>query len=346
MPGEPPQPLSPARPAWVGLAARLAPDAGQAWLRPGDPTHARMLRQLGARALHEPLLAVLRGRAAPHDLGSDGLAALAARALDTLLPGQPKPVAALTRAPEVTRLLLRAFTEPSATHAEALAGQVLFSLALSSALTQTATLTGPLVLLHSVTRRGLVLARGQVLVLQPNALRLDGVALDPWGPELGALLTEQHGFAVERAALPDLCALGEALGRIAERDPHAESVAELFTAVEVVPVTGGPAHARELPLAIGRARLPAGGHALTLAHALLRESALHKLTLLRLTDPLVHDEAALPSLLRAVDVWVVARLSLDAAPPEATPPPALTWGALTPLGRQLMLELGQPVSAR
>jgi hypothetical protein len=166
------------------------------------------------------------------------------------------------------------------------------------------------------------------------------VLLDPWGPELGALLTEHHGFAMERGALAELGALGDALHLIAERDPHAESLAELFVALEVVPPSAGGSRELELPLAIGRARLPRNAPALTLARALLRESALHKLTLLRLIDPLVHDEATLPLLLHTVDAWVARRLALDAEPPDAASSLAHRSGALTPLGQQLLLELG------
>ncbi|MBK7774438.1 MAG: hypothetical protein IPI43_09880 [Sandaracinaceae bacterium] len=344
MPGEPAQPLSPVRPAWVGLAMRLAPDAGQAWLRPADPAHARMLRHLGARALHEPLLAELPVSAPGLDEEAfAGVTPLAGKALRALLPGQPKPVAALTRSPEVTLLLLQVLAGSGSTQAAtraALAAQVLFSLALSSALTETVTLTGPLVLQHGITRRGLVLSAGQRLVLERDALRLDGVLLDPWGPELGALLTEHHGFATERGALAELGALGAALHLIAERDPHAESLAELFVALEVVPPSAGGSRELELPLAIGRARLPRNAPALTLARALLRESALHKLTLLRLIDPVVHDEATLPLLLHTVDAWVARRLALDAEPPDAASSLAHRSGALTPLGQQLLLELG------
>ena len=323
---------------------RLAPDAGQAWLRPADPAHARMLRHLGARALHEPLLAELPARAPAHDDRPEVLVTAAAgTALRALLPGQPKPVAALTRSPEVTLLLLRVLAASGTTLQEtraALAAQVLFSLALSSALTETVTLTGPLALQHSVTRRGLVLATGQQLVLERAALLLEGVALDPWGPELGALLTEHHGFATERGALAELGALGDALHLIAERDPHAESLAELFVALEVVPPSAGGSRELELPLAIGRARLPRNASAPTLARVLLRESALHKLTLLRLIDPVVHDEATLPLLLHTVDAWVARRLALDAEPPDAASSLAHRSGALTPLGQQLLLELG------
>ncbi len=323
---------------------RLAPDAGQAWLRPADPAHARMLRHLGARALHEPLLAELPARAPAHDDRPEVLVTAAAgTALRALLPGQPKPVAALTRSPEVTLLLLRVLAASGTTLQEtraALAAQVLFSLALSSALTETVTLTGPLALQHSVTRRGLVLATGQQLVLERAALLLEGVALDPWGPELGALLTEHHGFATERGALAELGALGDALHLIAERDPHAESLAELFVALEVVPPSAGGSRELELPLAIGRARLPRNASAPTLARVLLRESALHKLTLLRLIDPVVHDEATLPLLLHTVDAWVARRLALDAEPPDAGSSLAHRSGAFTRLGQQLLLELG------
>lgn len=337
--------MSPARPAWVGLATRLAPDAGHAWLRPGDPAHARMLRHLGARALHEPLLAVLPAATGADEHDPEGVVTAAGTALRALLPGQPKPVAALTRSPEVTLLLLRGLAESGAAHHQAraaLAAQVLFSLALSSALTLPATLTGPLVLQHGVTRRGLRLLAGERLVLAPDVLRIDGVPLDPWGPELGALLTEHHGFAVEREALPELGALGDALQVIAARDPHAETVAELFAALELVPAASTPpeAPAPSLPLAIGRARLPPNRSALTLARALLRESALHKLTLLRLVDPLVHDEGTLPLLLHAADAWACRRLALDPEPPDATRSLTRQPGALTPLGQQLLLELG------
>jgi hypothetical protein len=321
---------------------RLAPDAGQAWLRPGDPAHARMLRHLGARALHEPLLAELPVGAPIHSEDPEAVVALAGRALRALLPGQPKPVAVLTRSPEVTLLLLRVLTASGTTQHEtraALAAQVLFSLALSSALTESVTLTGPLVLQHSVTRRGLVLPAGQRLALERDALLLGGMALDPWGPELGALLTEHHGFAVERGALDELGALGDALHLIAERDPHAESLAELFVALEVAPSSTRGSRELELPLAIGRARLPPNAPAPTLARALLRESALHKLTLLRLIDPLVHDEAALPPLLHRVDAWAGRRLALDTEPPDAASSLVQHASALTRLGQQLLREL-------
>jgi hypothetical protein len=299
-----------------------------------------MLRHLGARALHEPLLAELPVGAPIHGEDPEAVVALAGRALRALLPGQPKPVAALTRSPEVTLLLLRVLAASDTTQHEtraALAAQVLFSLALSSALTESVTLTGPLVLQHSVTRRGLVLPAGQQLVLERDALRLDGVALNPWGRELGALLTEHHGFAVERGTLPELGALGDALHAIAERDPHSESLAELFVALEVAPAPNSGE--LELPLAIGRARLPPNAPAPTLARALLRESALHKLTLLRLIDPLVHDEAALPLLLHAVDAWAGRRLALATQPPDTADSLVHHAGALTRLGQQLLREL-------
>lgn len=337
MPGEPAQPLSGLRPAWVGLAARLAPDPGRAWLRPDDAAHARMLRHLGARALHEPLLAALSS--ADDELrcedGTPSLVHGAGRALRALLPGQPKPVAALTRSPEVTGLLLQALAgadRPSPLLQHALAAQVSFSLALTDALHTPLVLTGPLTLTHSATRRGLTLGAGQRLALGASGLVLDDQVLDPWGPELGAALAEQHGFAVSRHAQAALEGLGEALQRIAAQDPHAESVVETLAVLELAP--SDSLAALGLPLAIGRARLPASPDAATLAHALLRESALHKLTVLRLVDPLVHDEAALPGLLRAVDAWAARRLGLPAGAVSMEP-----LEGLTTLGQQVLSEV-------
>lgn len=343
MPGEPAEPLSRVRPAWVGLAGRLAPDPGQAWLRPGDAAHARMLRHLGARALHEPLLAALPvsvdERRLPDGAPVTTLVTSAGRALRALLPGQPKPVAALTRSPEVTGLLLEVLALPGSEQderREALAAQVLFSLALADALHDDVVLTGALTLEHSATRRGLGLRAEQQLALGAGGLRLDEDALDPWGPELGAMFTDHHGFAVSRRAQPELAALGEALERIAARDPHAESVTEMFVALELAPpFAPGADVPLGLPLAIGRARLPGGQDAPTLARALLRESALHKLTLLRLVDPLVHDEAALAGLLHAVDAWAGQRLGLPPARSSTVAAPE----AFTPLGLQVLGEL-------
>lgn len=337
MPGEPAQPLSGLRPAWVGLAGRLAPDPGQAWLRPGDAAHARMLRHLGARALHEPLLAALPS-AADEPPGADGTPSLvhgAGRALRALLPGQPKPVAALTRSPEVTGLLLQVLAgadRPSPPLQHALAAQVSFSLALTDALRTPLVLMGPLTLVHSATRRGLTLRAGQRLTLGAPGLVLDEQVLDPWGPELGAALADLHGFAVPPHALAELEGLGEALQRIAAQDPHAEAVGETLAVLEL-----GPAESLAvlgLPLAIGRARLPASPDAATLAHALLRESALHKLTVLRLVDPLVRDEAALPGLLRAVDAWAARRVGLPALVSTGC-----ALDGLTVLGQQVFSEV-------
>lgn len=353
MPGEPPQPLTSARPAWVGIAGRLAPDPGQDWLRSGDAAHARMLRHLGARALHEPLLAAL-----PTDVRSlPGMptealdverVVTAGRALRALLPGQPKPVAALTRSPEVTAPLLELLSTSEGAPAarEQLAAQVLFSLGLSRALHEPVTVVGPLVLEHGVTRRQLELAAGARLQLGPAGLLLDARTLDPWGPELSTGLVEHHGFALPRRHVSALAALGQALERVAAWDGHPDAMRETFTALELAPhdnpqdnPEGNPrphaAALQGLPLAIGRARLPADADADTLAAALVRESALHKLTLLRLVDPLVHDDAALPQLLRGVASWAARRLGLRVD--------ADSWAcrpeALTALGQRVQAEL-------
>lgn len=347
----------PARPRWVGLAARLMTDAGEPVLRLEDPAHARLLRQMGARGLHEPLLATLPVGAGS-DHGSDTgpgengagppLVALAGQALRALLPGNPKPVAALTRAPEVVALLLRALDagqgEVDAAREE-LAAAVLFSLALSSALHGEAVVQGPCTLRHSATRRGLALADGQRLRLTPSALWLDGRQVDPWGPELGGLVSSVGPYAALRSdlsRLPDAATLAEAQHRMAPVHPERGTTRELFDALECdqapTSAASGPTSAQvSLPLAVGSARLPPHATPDELARALLREGVLHRLTLLRLVDPLVEDERALGPLAALADTWACARLGLAPAPLAAQPADLLH--SLTPLGRRALEEL-------
>ena len=353
MSGEPSEPLSapqaahPARPLWVGLAARLTTDAGEPVLRVDDPNHARLLRQIGARGLHESLLACLpltdpQGGPQP----TTAVAEVAARALRALLPGNPKPVAALTRSPEVVALLLRALdARPPAREVARhnLAAAVLFSLALSSALHEHAVLPGPLILRHTPTRRGVTLGVGQTLRLGPGELHLDERQLDPWGTTLAGHLVDHGGFAVlrsEQSALPDAARLRAAHALAHPQDDVAQIARELFDALEVDSTTAPKADGVlrwTLPLAVGRARLPAMASGSALARAWLREGVLHRLTLLRLVDPLVQHEAALDALTAHADRWACARVGHGEV--LSGPREAVQRADLTPMGERVLTEL-------
>jgi hypothetical protein len=362
--GEPPKPLKTApvgtstRPRWVGLAARLMTDAGEPVLRVDDADHARLLRHMGARGLHEPLLACLPVDGHPTD--ESPAVAAAARALRALLPGNPKPVAALTRSPETVALLLRALdAAPGEREAArgALAAAVLFSLACSSALHEVVALEGPLTLQHTPTRRGIALLAGQTLSVGPGEFRLNHQPVDPWGSAFAEQLADHGGFAASRAQqarLPDPAALRAAHEQAHPRDGVARVARELFDALELDPAhssagadVGAP---WTLPLAVGRARLPPLAAGRELARAWLREGVLHRLTLLRLVDPLVHDEGALAALLTRADQWACARVGYDSdgaqgsraastEPRAPEPCGGLSEEDLTPLGQRVLAEL-------
>ncbi len=343
MPAEPPGAL---RPAWVGVARRLLPRADTYALRPGDPVHARMLRRFCARALHEPLRAVLSGEAA--------------QAVERLLPGNPKPVAALTRAPEVVEPLLLTLEAKVAEDddddeevetrrrdaLERLSAQVLFSLACAGALQVESEVQGPRLLEHCASRRGLSLAQGQTLRLGPDGLVLDGQRLDPWGSELGGRLSKIASFAVLASQREALSNLEGALELIRREDPFREDLHIVFDAVCCAPQS--PARATA-PRALGRATLPsqeelqalgpdADAQRFELARALLRESGAQKLTTLRLCDALVEDEVLLSALYARTDTWALARLGRPALDATEGTPNAPT--GLTELGRMVWEELG------
>ncbi|MCB9660833.1 MAG: hypothetical protein H6726_24520 [Sandaracinaceae bacterium] len=333
------------RPAWVALAPRLRMDDGEHVLRMDDAAHARLLRQLAARALHEPLLACLAERPA----ASPAVVA-AARALRALLPGSPKPVAALTRAPEVIAPLLGALNAP--THereaaCDVLAATVLFALALTQHLRVSVQLVGPLTLVHGPTRRGLALRADQRLQLGPGEISLDDHPLDPWGSALAHTVSTYGRLwtpLTNVARLPPPDVWDAVLRAVAPGDSQASVVHELFDAVTVddrrhtfaeVDTGRRPAWDTALPSALGCLRVPRADDATAIAHALLREGVLHRLLVLRLVDPLVRDERALPLLIGRADAWARARLTIE----PMSQRPCVVDSELTTLGAMVAREL-------
>lgn len=295
-------------------AKRFCPAPSDGWLVPADAStaaaQARLLRNLRARALHEPLLEWLahHGRGGPLRPVHESVAAL--------LPGRPGPVAALTKADEiVSRLLVVLAGEAGRREHVALGAQIGLHLALAGVCASTVVAHGPARPTHVATRRALELEEGQRVQLggaDPKALVMDGVALDPWGPGLRRL--PQVGPLVWTGPGAAPSSLGQAWAAL---EPMSAAAADVEGCLTHLAGVGGPLRAGSDDAA-GQVT----------ARGLLEAAAAMKLGVLRMADPLVlHPEDA--------EVFIAGLTGTS----------SVAWGFASPTQREaLQRSAGLPVT--